>query len=137
MSLFTSLFSPKAPERPSGKIELVYLMGTGKFQMEIIDAEHYQTVLEAICGPRRPQGAKCYETASLKLEENNAVRVEIQGKQIGYLSSEAASFFRQRLIASGMPKGVGHCAALIRGGWLISDGSKGPYKVWLDLPMDA
>jgi hypothetical protein len=135
MSLFANLFLSKVPDQPSGKKELVYLMGTAKFQNEIIDDEHYQTVLEGICGPCKPQGVKCYETASLKLEGNNAVRVEIEGKQVGYLRPETASLFRQQLIARGLPKGVGQCAALIRGGWTASDGSKGPYKVLLDLPI--
>src|SRR5215216_1916415 len=86
MSLFTSLLFSKAPEQPSGTIELVYLMGPAKFEVEIVGDEHYQAVLEAICGLREPQGVKCFETASLILEAQNAVRVEIQRKQIGYLS---------------------------------------------------
>lgn len=135
MSLFANLFLSIIPDQPPGKKELVYLMGTAKFQNEIIDDEHYQTVLEGICGPCKHQGVKCYETASLKLEGNNAVRVEIDGKQVGYLRPETASLFRQQLIARGLPKGVGQCAALIRGGWINSDGSKGPYKVLLDLPI--
>jgi hypothetical protein len=135
MSLFTSFFPSKVYDQPSGKKELVYLMGTGKFQNEIVDDEHYQAALEAICGPGKPQGVKCYETASLKLEDKNAVRVEIDGKLVGYLRPETASFFRQQLIARGLPRGVGQCAALIRGGSVASDGSKGPYKVLLDLPI--
>ena len=135
MSLFTSFFSSKVYDQPSGRKELVYLMGTGKFQNEIVDDEHYQAVLEAICGPGKPQGVKCYETASLKLEDKNAVRVEIEGRPVGYLRPETASFFRQELIARGLPMGVGQCAALIRGGWVSSDGRKGPYEVLLDLPI--
>ena len=134
MSLFSSLFSSKAPELPSGKKELVYLMGTATFKVEILGEEHYQNVLEAICGPRKPQGVNCFETASLILEDKNAVRVEIRQKLVGYLGPETASLFRQKLIARGFPKGVGQCAAVIRGGWVSSDGRKGPYKVWLDLP---
>ena len=135
MSLFTSLFSYKAPEQPSsGKKELVYLMGTANFKVEIIGEEHYQTVLEAICGPRKPRGVNCFETASLLLEQKNAVRVEIRRKQVGYLRPEDASLVRQQLDARGTPQGVGQCAAVIRGGWVSSDGRKGPFKVWLDLP---
>lgn len=137
MTLFAGLFSSKVSDQPSGKKELVYLMGTAKFDVEIIGEEHYQTVLEAICGPGKTQGVKCYETASLKLDDNNAVRVEIEGKRVGYLTPETASFFRQRLIARHMPRGVGQCAALIRGGWVSSDGRKGPYEVFLDLPIQA
>jgi hypothetical protein len=134
MSIFSSLFSSKVSEQPSGKKELVYLMGIAKFQIEVDRDEHYQATLEAIAGPRRPQGINCYETASLILEGQNSVRVEIQGKQVGYLNSETSSLFRQQLIARGMPKGVGQCAAAIRGGSVSSDGRGSPYKVWLDLP---
>jgi hypothetical protein len=134
MSIFSSLFSSKASAQPSGKKELIYLMGIAKFQIEIVRDEHYQTTLEAIAGPRRPQGINCYETASLILEGQNSVRVEIQGKQVGYLNSETSSLFRQQLISRGMPKGVGQCAAVIRGESVSSGGRASPYKVWLDLP---
>jgi hypothetical protein len=67
--------------------------------------------------------------------DQNTVRVEILGKQIGYLSPKVTILYRQLLIARGMPKGNGQCAAVIRGGWVSSDGRKGPYYVWLDLPI--
>jgi len=140
MGLFASLFVSKAPEQSSGKKEFIYLMGSAKFELEITGEEHYQAALEALCGPRVPRGVNLYETASLKLEDKNAqdknaVRVEIRGKQVGYLSPNAASLLREQLIARGIPKGVGQCAALIRGGWISSDGRKGPYEVWLDTPI--
>jgi hypothetical protein len=139
MGLFTNLFASKAPEQPSSKKELVYLMGAAKFELEITGGEQYQSALEVLCGARVPRGVNLYETASLKLDDKtpqakHAVRVEIRGKQVGYLSPEAASLFRQQLMARGMPKGVGQCAAVIRGGWISSDGRKGPYEVWLDFP---
>jgi len=134
MSLFTSLFVSKAPEQLSGKKEFMYLMGSTKFELEITGLEQYQASLEALCGPRVPRGVNLYETASLKLEDKNAVRVEIRGKQVGYLSPKAASLFREQLTARGIPKGAGQCAAVIRGGWVSSDGRKGPYEVWLDTP---
>ena len=136
MSLFAGLFfSAKAPDKFSGKKELVYLMGSAKFDVEIVGDEDVQPTLEIICSPHRPQGANCYETASFKLENDKAVRVEILGKKIGSLTPQAASFFRQQLITRGIPKGVGQCAAVIRGGSIDSDGRKRPYKVWLDLPI--
>src|SRR6185436_8375416 len=107
------------------KKELLYLMGAASFELEIRGEEQYQTVLESLGGPRLPTGVNLYETASLKLEDKppqaeNAVRVEIRGKQVGYLSPKAASLFREQLIARGIPKGVGQCAAVIRGGWVSS-----------------
>lgn len=134
MSLFTSLFSSKPAEQSSGKKELVYLMGIGSYKVEILREEHYQTALEAICGPRRTQGVNSFETASLIVDNKNAVRVEIRRKHVGYLNPVVASLFRQQLAARGMPKGIGQCSAVIRGGWLSSDGRKGPFKVFLDLP---
>ena len=140
MSLFTSLFASQAPAQPSTRKELVYLSGAARFEIENTGEEQYQDALEAICGPRVRTGINRYETALLKLEDKNphdqnAVRVEILGKQIGYLSPKAAILYRQLLIVRGMPKGIGQCAAVIRGGWVSSDGRKGPYYVWLDLPI--
>jgi len=140
MSLFANLFVSKAPAQPSTRKELVYLSGGARFEIENTGEEHYQAALEDICGPRVRTGINRYETALLKLEDKNphdqnAVRVEILGKQIGYLSPKAAILYRQQLIARGTPKGIGQCAAVIRGGWVSSDGRKGPYCVWLDLPI--
>jgi hypothetical protein len=137
MSLFTSLFPSKPSEVPSGKKELLYLMGIGKFEVELIGENQYQAVLEDIAGPRKPQGVKSFETATLKLEDKNAVRVEILRQPVGYVSLDSARFVRQQLIARGLPKGVVQCPAVIHGGWVSSDGRKGPYKVWLDLPIQA
>jgi hypothetical protein len=111
----------------------------GNFELEIVGEAHDQVALEILCRPRKHYGVNQFETAYLILEDNNprdknAVRVEIRGKHVGYLSPKAASLFREQLIARGMPKGVGQCAAVIRGGCVSSDGRKGAYEVWLDNP---
>ena len=139
MGLFTSLFSLKAPPQPVGKQEVVVLIGNTKFELEITGEEHYQTALEAIGGPRVSRGVNRFETAWLILEDKNsrdknAVRVEIRGKEVGYLRPEAAILFRRQLMARGTPKANGRCQAVIRGGWVSSDGRKGDYEVWLDTP---
>jgi hypothetical protein len=139
MSLFTSLFSLKALEKPSGKKDIIVLTGIARFEIEITVEEHHQRALEAICGPRKPREVKRFETARLMLEEKNpqtknAVRVEIRGKLVGYLSPEDAVLYRRLLISRDQPTATGQCQAAIRGGWLSSDGRKGPYEVWLDLP---
>jgi len=139
MGLFTNLFSSKAPPQPAVKKEVVFLLGTAKFELEITGEEHYQAALEAVCGPRQPRGVNRFETAWLILEDihpngKNAVRVEIRGKKVGYLSREAAIKYRQQLLARGKPNAVGQCQAVIKGGWISSDGRKGPFCVWLDIP---
>ena len=140
MGFFTNLFSLKAPETPSDKKEIVILMDTAKFELEITGEENCQAALEAICGPRHPQGANQTETALLLLEDkngqdHNAVRVEIRRRQVGYLSPKAAILYRQHLMAKGIPNATGQCRAVIKGGWISSDGRKGLYAVWLDFPV--
>jgi hypothetical protein len=139
MGLFTNLFPAKAPaaHAPAGQHELVYLMDTGKYEIEILGEVPYQATLEVLAGPRRPQGVKCYEKAFLKLEDHNAIRVEIQRQAVGYLSPEMTSFIRQQLTVRGRPQGVVECPAVIRGGWVSSDGRTAPYKVSLDLPRGS
>jgi hypothetical protein len=140
MGLFTNLFSSKVPQKPSGKQEVLILAGGLKFDLEVTGEERYQAALEAIGGPRVARGVNRFEIARLLLDDKNpydknAVRVEIRGKQVGYLSPEAATRYRQQLIARGRPNANGQCQAVIRGGWISSDGRTGAYEVWLDLPI--
>ena len=77
--------------------------------MEITEEEHYQAALEAICRPRVSKGVNRFETAYLMLEDKNprdknAVRVEMRGKPVGYLSPEAAIIYWQQLKAMGAPR---------------------------------
>jgi hypothetical protein len=86
-----------------------------------------------------PRGVNRFESTYLILEDKNprdknAVRVEMRGKQVGYLSPQAAISYRQHLIGKGMPRANGQCQAVIRGGWVSSDGRKGLYEIWLDFP---
>ena len=140
MSLFTNLFSLKVPTKPSGKKEVVVLMGVAKFETEIRVEEHHQAALEAICAPRKPRGVNRFETALLffeekKSDEQHLVRVEIRGKPVGYLKAEDCQAYRRNLLTRGKPGANGQCQAVIRGGWLSSDGRKGDYEVWLDLML--
>jgi hypothetical protein len=140
MGLFTGFFSSKMREQPSGTKDVAILTGAGNFELGITGDAQYQAALEAICGPRRPYGVNRFENASLIWEDKNphgknAVRVEIRRKRVGYLSREVAILFREQLKATGMAKANGQCQAVIRGGWVSSDGRKGPYCVWLDLPI--
>lgn len=139
MGLFTNLFSSKAQQKPSVKKEIVILIGNAKFELEITEEERYQAALEAICGPRVARGVNRFETAWLILDDQNprdknAVCIVIRGKRVGYLSAEAAILYRRQLIARGQPRADGQCQAAIKGGWISSDGRKGPYCVWLDIP---
>jgi hypothetical protein len=139
MGLFTNFFSSKVQEKKSDKTEVFALIGGLKFQLRITGEEYHQNALEAICGPHRPAGVNRLEMAWLILGDKNnrnksAVRVEIHGKTVGYLTPQAAISYRRKLLERNTPTAVGRCQAVIKGGWISSDGRKGPYEVWLDAP---
>jgi len=76
----------------------------------------------------------------LILEDDNphddkAVRVEIEGHAVGYLSRERAREYRKGLAGAGQPQTAGFCGAVIRGGWDRGGGDRGNYGVWLDIPI--
>ena len=138
MSIFSKLFSSDEPEEPSGEQETLFLRGAATFSVEIVGEEHYQAAFEAICGPRVANGINRFVTAWLILDDKNrqdntAVRVEIQRKLVGYLRHETAVRYRRGLQRSSTPKAIGQCQAVIRGGWLSSDGRKGPFHLLLDI----
>jgi hypothetical protein len=141
MGIFTNLFSPKAQEKPSGKKEIISLTDGLKFGLEVVETEQYQSILEALSGGRTPRGIRRFETAQLILDNRNrqdpnSVCVEIRGKQVGSLHPEDAIRYRHQLIVKGTPTAIGQCQAVIQGGWISSDGRKGDYEVWLDLPFN-
>jgi hypothetical protein len=138
MGIFSKLFSSDEPDEPSSAKETFFLRGAATFSIEILGQEHYQAAFEAICGRRVPNGIERFVTAWLILDDKNrqdksAVRVEVQRRVVGYLRHEAAIRYRQGLQRRGTPKAIGQCQAVIRGGWVSSDGRKGPYHVLLDI----
>ncbi len=140
MGIFTNLFSPKAQEKASSRKEILSLTGGLKFQLEVAETEQYQAALEALGGARVSRGISRFETAQLILDNKNprdpnSIRVEIRGKQVGSLHLEDAIRYRHQLIVKGTPHAISQCQAVIRGGWISSDGRKGDYEVWLDLPI--
>jgi hypothetical protein len=142
MGLFTSLFSSKVQETRSDKNQVFILIGDLNYALPVAGAGDCQKALEAICGPHRREGIHRQETAWLILEDQdskdkNRVRVEIRGRQVGYLSPEAAIRYRQQLIARNTPSADGQCQAIIEGGWISSDGRTGLFEVWLDTPSLA
>jgi len=138
MGIFTNLFSLNVQAAPSSKKNIVVLLGAAQFEHEVRVGEEHQAALEAICGKRVSRGVKRFETARLFVEDKNrndinAVRVEIKGKPVGYLTPVDAVAFREHVAGKGLPKAIGECQAVIHGGWVSSDGRKGDYEVSLDL----
>lgn len=70
--------------------------------------------------------------------DENAVRVEIDGALIGYLSRENAPRYRTDLAAAGASAATVRCQARIVGGFETATGERANFGVRLDLPpMEA
>jgi hypothetical protein len=117
--------------------------GPGTYEFRIMGASKYQAALEWICGGRTEESAQYQTEAVLCLEDSNphdnkAVRVDIKGQTVGYLSREDARSYRARLKQLGQERTVYKCNALVVGGWRRSGRSRkdqGHFGVRLDLPF--
>ena len=128
--------------QPKTEQDEVFLRGTGNFDLEVTGESFYQDNLEAICGERNERGENKEVVARIVLEDDNkfdkgnAVRIDIEGKPIGYLSKKVARVYRETMKAHGAINAIVTCNALIKGGWKRKNGNIGNYGVWLDIPFE-
>lgn len=118
--------------------ERVKLNGPGEFAYDIVGESRYQNNLSKIAGPKSVDGAhhKCEATLILEDEnprDKNAVRVDIDGLAVGYLSRQSAIDVRAGMVRRGMPKRDYVCDAVIVGGWDRGGGDSGSFGVKLDI----
>jgi len=104
---------------------------SGSYNFDIVGEASYQDTLDQLAGGKTDAGVHVQKFATLIMEKNNpfdrnAVRVDIEGHTVGYLSRTHAKRFRKTINRS-------HCVApaLITGGWKRA-GSKGNYGVKLN-----
>jgi hypothetical protein len=105
-----------------------------------VGESHYQDALDAICGGRTSEGADFFTEAELVLEDDNrhddqAVRVEIDQRLVGYLSRGNARRYRRLLVELGLGRVIGVCDAWIRGGWDRGRDDRGNYGVLVGVPL--
>lgn len=141
MGFFARLFGAAQSQAQVPPGMRAYLEGPGTFALPVVGESHYQRALETICGPRSDEGEDRRVEARLVLEDDNsydplAVRVDIEGLTVGYLSREHARQYRARLGKAGYAHADAYCRARIRGGWDRGDRGKGYYGVYRDLPVD-
>lgn len=104
------------------------------FSLEVVGESNYQAALARVAGPKGRDSVNVVVTAEVIFEESNphdsyAVRVDVQGKTVGYLSRETARIWRKRV-----PSAQVTCSAVIRGGWDRGGGDQGHYGIWLKPP---
>jgi hypothetical protein len=114
------------------------LEGPGTFSIDVVGESHYQSWLESICGGRTYESQNKLVEAVLVYEDDNpnddkAIRIDILGNTVGYLSRENARQYRMRLEEAGHKGIKATCSAMIVGGWDRGGSDKGHFGVKLDL----
>ena len=115
------------------------LHGPGTFAVDVVGVSRRQSVLAAIVDRQSRRGRTVTIDAVLILEgsnphDANAVRIEIEGELIGYLSRDNARRYRADLAAAGQPHATVRCKARIVGGFETESGERAHFGVRLDLP---
>lgn len=100
---------------------------------DIVGEGAYQENLSIICRGKTPDGHRLDCLASLVLErgnphDSNAVRVEIDGSTVGYLSRSDAAEYRRHVTAPSAS-----CEARVVGGWDRGGRDAGSFGVKLKL----
>lgn len=114
-----------------------------EFDFEVVGESHYQDAIEKIAKLQEAKytnnpDAEIQElTAYLIPDDNNpyddkAVRIDIDGMQVGHLSREDARSFRRRLGAKKLTGQITTCGAKLIGGY-VKDGKQLSYGVVLDI----
>lgn len=128
----------RAAPRARQTIEPVYdWPSSGNFDGEVVGESNYQPALRALAGAHGDAAANAEHWAVLLPEDDNrydsnAVRIEIGGQLVGYLSREDAVTFRDALREQ-RKWGPTRCKALVMGGFAQASGSRASYGVRLDL----
>ena len=115
------------------------------YPLQVQGESNYENNIEEICGyVDEDEGIDQDDfIARLILEDNNpydpgnAVRVDIDGKTVGYLAKPAAKAYRKRLEELGLSDVIGECYASIKGGFIKrSTGEQADFGIRLDLNSD-
>lgn len=118
------------------------MKGRAAYRVDVAGESFYEESFKELCGDRTIEGIRIEATAQLELCDDNphdkhAVRVTIQGYQVGHLSREDARAFRRLVRYGSLAEHERfECAALIRGGWDRGEGDVGHFGVRLDLVLN-
>jgi hypothetical protein len=110
----------------------------GEYEFEVVGESHYQRALMALAGDHGDDAADVQTTAVVVPYDSNpyddkAVKVLIDGHEVGHLSRDDARSYRRRLAAKKQGMVPAQCGALIMGGFIGRDGERASYGVRLDM----
>lgn len=125
-----------APEAKSASPDYSHL---DDFPIQIVGESNYQSTLIDLCGPPKPDGYRTRLTAMLCREpgnphDPNAIRVDIQGRTVGYIDRSQAAQWAPRMDA--LPSGASQATvpAIVMGGWYKSASDHGAFGVRIARP---
>jgi hypothetical protein len=123
------------------RAKIPFIKGREQFQVNVAGESFYPDAFAALCGARTRDGIAFPARARLILDDDNmhdknAVKVTINGHQVGHLPREAARAFRRTVRYGELALHEEfECAALINGGWDRGGGDAGNFGVKLDLAL--
>lgn len=123
------------------RFKIPFIKGRDQFQINVAGESFYPDAFATLCGARTRDGIAFPARARLELDDDNvhdknAVRVSIEGHQVGHLPREAAKAFRRSVRYGALAEHeVFECAALINGGWNRGGKDVGNFGVKLDLAL--
>lgn len=131
MGIFTELYIEQEP---------VFIEGNGQYELEVFAESTRQNYLKSLCGGHSLKGSEKAVLATLHYDncnptDKNAIRIVVKGGTVGYLSSEFARLFREKIRLAGQEGVIILCNAKILGGknaWFFK---KSDFSIWLDLPI--
>lgn len=110
----------------------------GEYDFEVVGESFHQPALKTLAGQHGKAAANLETVAMVVPDDNNphdkkAVKVTIDGHQVGNLSRDDARNYRRRLTARKLGMVPAQCGALVMGGFIGRDGKRASYGVRLDL----
>jgi hypothetical protein len=121
--------------------EMAVLPDAPRYNVKVVGASMYQQDLERLAGGRSEGGVSVEVLATVVPEPSNphdrlAMRVDVSGRTVGYLSREDARSYRKRLKAEGLKVEPMGFPGLIVGGWDRGKDDRGHFGLRLDLAQD-
>jgi len=124
-------------------MQTIRFQTTYDYPVKVSGESHHRDEIEAIFGAAFEDGVNEEGLpARLILEDNNkydpnAVRVEVEGRHVGYLSRSDAQTYRDGLLQLNLVEVIGQCTAKIRGGYLKKNTDEwAEYGVTLDIDLE-
>lgn len=121
--------------------KIPFIKGREQFQINVAGESFYPDSFAVLVGARTRDGIAFPARAQLTLDDENvhdrnAVKVTVDGHQVGHLPREAAKAFRRTVRYGELAEHeTFECAALINGGWDRGGGDSGNFGVKLDLAL--